>query len=381
MDAGKKDLERLEAEFNRLGQQISAAQAELGRRFLSLKIEVSDPELLPYLQSAESLRTKIESCRSDAARIVQCVRKRAALDRERREAEATRERLIEERRSRFAELGAGAFALYQTLSDPAPWRPLFAPLDRLEAQALPREEELRTLEERDAGRGFLDRIKLKARKILVRGELNRFDKTRLAALAEAGAAVAASEFRTLAKGPLKELFEGLESRRCAAESLATDNAHRSTQAEELRLELERMGALADPEAAASSMKRRIEALGAERDVVHGWVGRLLLDRGLATEVRDADLAAGSATVAALQESQRQRRQQIDRIRAEAELVVLSGAEAAARARRTRLEETLADTQRGIDRADFEINTRIRRREELRRVIAGELPYGGPPPAP
>ncbi len=380
MDARRKDLERLEAELDRLGRQVASAQAELGRRFLALETRLDEPDLVPYLESADSLRTKIEGCRGEAARITQCVRKRAQLERERAEAEATRERLLEERRGRFAELGAGAFALYQTLPDPVPWRPLFEALDRLQAQATPREEELRSLEEREAGKGFLDRMKLKARKVLVRGELHRVDRSRSAVLAETGERVAASDFRSLARGPLKELFEALESRRRAAESLAADNLRRGTQAEELRLELERAGALADPEASLESLKRRIEALGAEREVVHGWVGRLLLDRGLAAGIPDDELASRAAAVASLQESMRQRRQQIDRIRAEAELEELSGAETEARDRRRRLEETLADTQRGIDRADFEINTRIRRREELRRVIAGELPYTGPPSA-
>ena len=78
---------------------------------------------------------------------------------------------------------------------------------------------------------------------------------------------------------------------------------------------------------------------------------------------------------------RQKRQAIDRLKAEGEMEEILKKEKERRARRRQLEEEMRVKERQIGTIDIEINVGLRRLEELKRVVNGETPYVDAPPLP
>ena len=382
MDARKKEIEHLDSEIRRLEQQITQECVEMGRRVAAADVRnVRHEELLKYLNSVGTLRRSMEGFRTDIERIRDTVRQIDARAQEIEQDGRRRDQLLRERRERFMELGAGSYALYRRLPDRDAWKPFFEEVLKLDAEAERRQEDLRALEAEEQGKGFFEKLRLKARKVGLRGEVSRLDREKSAAYEAAGERIAGTDFARHAEGALRQLFEALEERRKAAESFSLENDRRVEEIEAARRELQRLEIDGRPEEKVREIEGRIAGLQKELDVMHCWIGQIFLERDLRREVDEPNLAAKFEIVSGLRESIRKKRQQIDRLRAEIEIEEISRGEKDKRARRKMLEEELRVKERQIGVLDLEINLGLRRLEELRRVMAGEAPYSEAPPLP
>jgi len=382
MDPRKKEIEHLETDLRRLDHQITADCVDLGRRAAaSAPSSVNTEELAKYLNSAVTLQNSINDFRSDIDRIHALVRDIEALTREIEDASRRRDQILKERQNRFMELGAGAFVLFRKLPDGAAYRPLFEDLLKLDKEVDDRNAELKQLQEEELSRGFFDKIKLKAKKVMVRGEINRLDRTKASAYEQAGAKIAATDFARHSEGPLRELFESIRDRKKAAEDIDVENERRNAEIDAFRQELQQLEAADRAEERVRDLERRIEGLQKEIEVIHCWTGQLLLDRDLRGEFKDPELAAKVEAVLGLRTAIHQKRQSIDRLKAEGELEEIARKEKERRARRKQLEEEMRVKERQIGTIDIEINVGLRRLEELRRVVNGEAPYIDAPPLP
>jgi len=382
MEARKKEIEQLEADLRRLEHQITADCVGIGRLAAAAAPEaVNSEELAKYLNSAVTLQNSINGFRTDIDRIHALVRDLESLGREIEDANHRRDQILKERQNRFMELGAGAFGLFRKLTDGAAYRPLFDDLLKIDKEVEDRNAELKQLQEQEQSKGFFDKMKLKARKVMVRGEINRLDRTKTAAYEQAGARVAESDFARHAEGPLRELFDAIRDRRSAAAAIDADNERRNLEIEAARQELQQLDASDRAAERVRDLERRIEGLDKEIEVIHCWTGQLLLDRDLRSEFRNGDLSAKVDAVLELRTAIHQKRLAIDRLKAEGELEELQRKEKDRRARRKQLEEEMRVKERQIGTIDIEINVGLRRIEELRKVIAGEIPYVDAPPLP
>jgi len=382
MDPRKKEIERLEADLRRLEHQVTADCVDIGRRAAAAAPSaVNTEELAKYLNSAVTLQNSITGLHTDIDRIRALVQGLTDLQKECDDAVRRREQILRERQSRFAELGAGAFALFRKLPDGAVYRPLFDELSRLDKEADERAKELQQLQEQEQSRGFFDKIKLKARKVMVRGEISRLDRAKGSAYELAGAKIADTDFARHAEGSLRDLFASIRDRKTAADLVLDENAARQAEIESHRQELQRLEAVDRPEERIRDLERRIESLGKELEVIHCWTGQLFLERDLRHEIHDEALAAKVETVQAQRDAIRQKRHAIDRLKAESEVEEIQRKEKERRARRKQLEEEMRVKERQIGTIDIEINVGLRRIEELKRVISGDAPYADAPPLP
>ena len=382
MDARRKEIEHLDADFRRLEHQITAECVEIGRRSAAIApATVRTEELAKYLNSAATLRRSIDSFKTDIDRIRALVREVETLTQEMEETGRRRDQLLRERQARFMELGAGAFGTFRKLSDGASYRPMFEELLKLDKELEERHSELNELQAQEQSKGFFDKIKLKAKKVMVRGEMNRLDRAKTGAYEQAGSKIADTDFGRHAEGPLRELFDSLRERKQAADALASDNERRLVQIETHGQELHRLEAKDRPEERIRDLERRIEGLMKELEVIYCWTGQLFLERDLRGELQDDALSAKYEIVAGLRESIQKKRQQIDRLKAETEIEEILRREKERRARRRQIEEEMRVKERQIGTIDIEINVGLRRLEELKRVVNGEAPYIEAPPLP
>jgi hypothetical protein len=382
MDARKKEIERLDAELRRLEHQITADCVDIGRRAAAAAPSaVNTEELAKYLNSAVTLQNSITGFHGDIDRIRSLGQSLTALQKECDEALRRRDQILRERQSRFMELGAGAFALFRKLPDGAAYRPLFEEVSRLDQDVDERQKELQKLQEQEQSKGFFDKIKLKARKVMVRGEINRLDRAKTSAYEHAGAKIADSDFGRYADGALRDLFASIRDRKAAADSIIEENTKRQAEMESQRLELQRLEAVDRSEERIRDLERRIESLGKELEVIHCWTGQLFLERDLRHEIKDETLSTKIDSVLAQREVIRQKRQAIDRLKAEGEIEEIQRKEKERRARRKQLEEDMRVKERQIGTIDIEINVGLRRIEELKRVVNGDAPYVDAPPLP
>lgn len=382
MDVRKKEIEQLDADHRRLEHQITAECVEIGRRASAVASDsVRTEELAKYLNSAANLGRSLSEFRAAIDRIRALVRENEALTREAEETNRKREQILRERQSRFLELGAGAFGLFQKLPDGAAYRPVFEELLKLEKEVGERAAELQELQAQEQSRGFFDKIKLKARKVMVRGDMNRLDRTKAAAYEQAGAKIADTDFGRHAEGTLRELFDSVRERKAAADALAAENVRRLQQLETHREELRRLEASDRAEERVRDLERRMDGLHKELEVIYCWTGQLFLERDLRAEVPDDTLSAKVEIVAGLRDSVRAKKRQIDRLKAEGEIEEILRKEKERRARRKQIEEEMRVKERQIGTIDIEINVGLRRLEELKRVVNGETPYADAPPLP
>ena len=162
MDARRKEIDHLDADFRRLEHQITAECVEIGRRASAVApAAVRTEELAKYLNSAATLRRSIDAFRADIERIRSLAREIETLTQEAHETGIRRDQILRERQSRFMELGAGSFALYRKLSDGAVYRPMFEELLKLDREVEERTTELNELQAQEQSKGFFDKIKVK----------------------------------------------------------------------------------------------------------------------------------------------------------------------------------------------------------------------------
>jgi hypothetical protein len=382
MDARRKEIEQLDADFRRLEHQITAECVEIGRRAAAVApAAVRTEELAKYLNSAATLRRSIDSFRADIERIRALAKEIETLGQEAHETGVRRDQILRERQGRFMELGAGAFALFRKISDGAAYRPMFEELLKLDKEVEERTAELNELQAEEQSKGFFDKIKVKAKKVMVRGEMNRLDRAKTGAYEHAGAKIADTDFGRHAEGALRELFDSMRERKEAADALAQENERRHQQIDTHRQELMRLEAKERPDERVRDLERRIEGLLKELEVIYCWTGQLFLERDLREELKDDTLSAKYEIVSGLRESIHKKRQQIDRLKAEAEIEDILRREKERRGRRRQIEEEMRVKERQIGTIDIEINVGLRRLEELRRVVNGEAPYVDAPPLP
>jgi len=382
MDARRKEIEHLDSEVRRLEQQITQECVEIGRRVAGLDSRgVRHEELLKYLNSVDTLRRSAEGFRADIDRIRALSRQIEARSQEIDENARRREFILRERQARFVELGAGAFALFKALPEREPYRGYFEELLKLDLEIEHRHEELKALEAEEQGKGFFERLKLKARKVMLRGEISRLDREKTAAYEHGGAKVADSDLSRFAQGPLRQLFESVQERKRAADALAAESDRKVEEIEACRLELKRLEATERPEEKVRELEKRIDGMGKELDVMYCWTGQIFLERDLWREVTDGNLSAKVEIVAGLRESIRKKRLQVDRLKAELEIEEIVRQEKDKRSRRKQIEEEMRIKERQIGVIDLEINIGIRRVEELKRVLTGDAPYADASPFP
>ncbi len=382
MDARRKEIEALDADYRRLEHQITAECVEIGRRSAAIApATVRTEELAKYLNSAATLRRSIDDFRSDIERIRVLVAEIGVLAQEMHDSGVRREQILRERQSRFMELGAGAFAVFRKMADGVEYRPMFEELVKLDKEVEERNTELKGLQEQEQSKGFFDKIKLKAKKVMVRGEMNRLDRAKTGAYEHAGAKIAETDFARHAEGALRDLFASLQERKTAADALATENERRQRRIETCREELKRLEAADRPDDRIRDLERRTEGLHKELEVIYCWTGQLFLERDLRNEIKDDTLAAKFEIVSGLRESVHKKKRQIDRLKAEAEIEEIVKKEKERRARRRQIEEEMRVKERQIGTIDIEINVGLRRLEELKRVVNGETPYVDAPPLP
>jgi len=382
MDTRRKEIEVLEGDLQRLEQQIAAECVEIGRRLAVLeRPRVRHEELLKYLNSVDTLRRSIDAFRRDIERIRELDRRVAELAREVDDNRRRRDQLLREREARFVELGAGAFTVYKRLSDREPWKGLFDDVLKIDAEEERRRDELRAIEDSEKGKGFFQKLRLKARKVILRGDLNRLDREKTISYAKAGGKLAESEFARLTEGPLLQVFEAVEEKRRQAAALSGEGDRKIEEIESARAELKRLEAEGRAEERVREISGRVDSLLKELDVMHCWAGQLYLERDLRPEIGDEPLAAKAVVVGGLRETILKKRRQIDRLKAEIEIEEIERAEKDKRARRRQLEEERRVKERQIAVLDIEINAGLKRAEELRRVLAGEASYVEAPPLP
>jgi hypothetical protein len=382
MDARKKEIEHLDADLRRLEHQITSESVQIGRRATAVAPPaVRTEEFAKYLNSAATLKRSIDSFGTDIERIHHLLREIGLRTREIEDSDRRRDQLLRERQSRFMELGAGAFSIFRKLPDAETYRPMFKEILKLDQEAEERNAELKELQEQEQSKGFFDKMRLKAKKVLVRGEMNRLDRAKTGAYEQAGSLIAETDFSRHAEGGLRELFDSLRDRKAAAEALSAENDRRLQEIETHRQELQRLEAAERPEERVRDLEKRTEGLLKELEVIHCWTGQIFVERDLRGEIPDHDLAAKYEIVAALRETIRKKRQQIDRLKAEGEIEEITRKEKDRRARRKQIEEEMRVKERQIGTIDIEINVGLRRLEELRRVLDGEAPYIDAPPLP
>lgn len=382
MDTRRKEIDVLEGDVKRLEQQIAAECVEIGRRLAVLdRARLKSEELLKYLNSIDALRRSVDAFRGDIEKIRELDRRVAALAREVDDNRRRRDQLLRDRESKYVELGAGAFGVYKRLSDREPWRGLFDDVLKIDSEEERRREELRTIEDEEKGKGFFEKLRLKARKVLLRGDINRLDREKQISYSKAGAKLAESEFARLTEGPLLQLFESVEDKRRQAAALSGEGDRKLEEIEASRAELKRLEAEGRAEERAREISLRVDGLLKELDVMHCWAGQLYLERDLRGEIGDEPLTAKAGIVAGLRDTISKKRRQIDRLRAEIEIEEIERAEKDKRARRRQLEEERRVKERQIAVLDIEINAGLKRAEELRRVLSGETTYVEAPPLP
>ena len=381
MDSRRKEIEALDADYRRLEHQITAECVEIGRRSAAIApATVRTEELAKYLNSAATLRRSIDDFRADIERIRALVQEISALSQALHESVVRREQILRERQSRFMELGAGAFAVFRKMADGLEYRPMFEELVKLDREVEERTSELKVLQEQES-KGFFDKIKVKAKKVMVRGEMNRLDRAKTGAYEHAGAKIAETDFARHVEGALRDLFASLQERKNAADALGAENERRQRQIGTCREELKRLEAADRPDDRIRDLERRTEGLHKELEVIYCWTGQLFLERDLRNEIKDDTLAAKYEIVSGLRESVHKKKRQIDRLKAEAEIEEIVKKEKERRARRRQIEEEMRVKERQIGTIDIEINVGLRRLEELKRVVNGETPYVDAPPLP
>jgi hypothetical protein len=383
MDARKKDIDHLEAEIRRLEHQITSESVEAGRRIATLdRSGLRQEELLKYLNSVDTLRRSMEEFRASIDRIRAFTRQIEVSRQVIEENGRRRDQLLRERQSKFVELGAGCFVIYRKLPDPEPYRSYFEDVLKLDSEIEHRHQELRALEAEEKDRGFFDRLKLKARKVMLRGDISRLDREKTAAYDQAGSKIADTDFSRALEGPLRQLFEALQERKRSADLLGSESDRKLQEIENCRRELLRLEVDGQrPDDKVREIEKRIEGLTKELEVMFCWTGQLYLERDLRAEITDSNLAAKFEIVAGLRESIRKKRVQIDRLKAETEIDEITRREKEKRTRRKQLEEEMRVKERQIGVIDIEINMGLRRMEELKRVLSGDVPYTEAPPPP
>jgi hypothetical protein len=383
LDPRRKETELLQEELERLGEQINAECAEIGRRLSEAGFGAhADGELHKYLKNIEALRATIEGCRGDIAQIKGTDARAEGLRRAIEENQKKIRALDKERESRYDEIGEAAYRKFKLLGDDPGYRALFGPLLKLDAEIDLRREELRKLEAQEADRGLIEKLlKFKTRKVVVRGSIRKIERQKRGAYAEVGRAVAASEFMQRLSAELAPVIEFMQERRRAADALAERNSALAGEATQAAEQLKRLGAADDPADGIRQIERRIEDLSRELRVMHCWAGQHFVERDLRAALHDDVLSAKFALIGGVRRTIQAKKRRIEVLRAEIEMDELLKKEKGLTARRKQIEEEIRVKERQANVMEIELSMGRRRMEELKRVIHEGQPYTEHSPEP
>lgn len=382
MDAKNRSIESLDSEITRLERQLATEYVEIGRHVSSLPPERLDqPELRKFLNNIRALRRTIEQMQAEIARVQEIDRRASALERQIQENEKRVREFTRERNSRLADLGAGAYARFRSLPETRAYASLFDPVALIDSEIARLETDLAAVEEEEKIRGFFDKLKLKTRKILLRGNITKTEKKKLQAYAESGERVAESDFHLHTEGELRSLFDFVRQKRDALRSLEEENHRLRGETETLRQDIRKAGVATDLPAWQKGLERRIHDVEKEIEILHAWAGQFYIERDLRRQIPDDHLALKVDVVSGIRESITKRRQRIDQVRAERELEQLRKKEQELTARRKQTDDEIRVRERQRNEIDFELSAGARRMAALRRILAGEMPYSDPEPLP
>jgi hypothetical protein len=381
MDPRRREIETLEAEIARLEQQLNGECVAIGRQIAGLdRSPLRSGELLKYLASIDTLNASVETYRRDIARIRETVRKIDDLRKAADEADRKAKELAAEVDGRLVDLGAGCWSVYQRLAGREPYRSIFEEVARLDLEAERLAKDLKQLEAEESG-GWFDKLKVYGRKLSKRSAVSKVEKQKLAAFAEAGAKLAASDFSRHATGDLLLVFDFVAEKRRGIEALGGDAKRERDEAARLEKALAALGIGEDVEERVKDFEKRIADVLRELDVMYCWAGQLFLEKDLRGEIADTALSARYEVARGLRTTMVRKREAIHRRRAEMEVEELQKKEKSLKSRRKQLEDDLRVRERQIAVVDLEISAAQRRMDELKRVLAGEAPYVEAPPLP
>lgn len=359
MDAREKEIEALTAELAGLDARIRGELEAVGRK-------------LPPAPEAAAALAGIERLRADIGRILELDRKRDALFGQIDETDLELIRLNREIDALCESIGRVAYETFLGMTENAPYRDLFAPVLRLDAEIGRHEDEIEVIEREERTHSFLRKlIRDKGRKVVARGSIKRIEKTKGAAFAEAGRRVVASSFVDRVRAGCGRELADLEARRGMLDKRLHEKSGAASGAGDIDRELASLRALPKPRDRARDLEGEIEEAAARLRALHVAAGREYLKRrpeespGLSELLAEADA----------------KRRRIDVLRAESEMQQIADRETQLTERRRVLEEAARVTERQIHVIDIEITVGRRRLDQIKKVLSDGAPYAEPPPLP
>lgn len=382
-DPRKKEIELLQAEIERLGEQINSECAEIGRRLAESAFAArAEGELQKYLRNIQSTRDTVERYRGDIEKIRTLGER---VEERRKSVEANQKRLRElerERETKYEEIGAAAYRKFKVLDDDLSYRELFHPVLDIDAGIGRHEEELRRLERDEAASGLIEKLlKYKTKKVVVRGQISRLEKSKRKAYFDVGKHVVNSDFMDRLRTELDTVMGFLDERGAQMKELTGLNTALAAEATQAGEELRRLGAEEDAPAKVREIEKRIEDQSRELHVMHCWAGQHFVEKDLRDAAGDDAVNAKVALIAGIRGTVRDKKRRLDVLRAEIEIDELIKKEKALQIKHKALEEEMRVKERQMNVVDIELSMGRRRLDELKHVVHDGRPYAEPSPLP
>ncbi|MHC4608241.1 MAG: hypothetical protein ACYTAF_15130, partial [Planctomycetota bacterium] len=316
MASRKQTIEQLERETARLEQRITSECVEIGKRIAATPPDgVRQPELKKYLHNIRGLRRSIDDIRAQNTRLEELYRRARETGRAIEEGERLVRERTRKRASRLSDLGAGAYALYRRLDDRERYSAMFDEVLKLDTEIDKLSSDLAAVAEAEKKKGFFERLRLKTKKVMLRGNISKVEKQKLKAYARVGERVAESDFAARATGELASLFEDAAAKRRAIEDSGKENERRREELESLRAELKEHGCEDGVDARRKETDEHVRGVEKELEVMYCWTGQLYIERDLRREIPDDGIEAKFEIVGGMRESIRKHRGQVVKLRA------------------------------------------------------------------
>lgn len=373
----------LQGEVERLGEQINAECAEIGRRLAETGFAArAEGELQKYLRNIDSTRKTVEGYRADIERIRKLGERIEEL---RKTVDANQKKLRElerERETKYEEIGAAAYRKFKVLDDDLSYRELFQPVLEIDAGIARHEEELRKLERDEAECGLIEKLlRFKTKKVVVRGQISKLEKTKRKAYFDVGKHAVHSDFMNRLRTELDSVMAFLDERQAQMKELTEKNTSLAAEATNADEELRRRGADQEAPAKIREIEKRIEDQSRELHVMHCWAGQHFVEKDLRDAAGDDGINAKVALISGIRGSVREKKRRMDVLKAEIEIDELIKKEKAHQLKRKTLEEEMRVKERQMNVLDIELSMGRRRLEELKRVVHEDQPFAEASPLP
>lgn len=384
MPSRKQRIREREREIERLEARITAECVEIGRRCAEPSFPVPQDEALSrYLQNITGLRGSIRLTREEIDRARGTLERIQTIENDLREnTSRIREREREEE-SQLADLGAGAWARFQELTDKEKHKPLFSEVLAAEEELDRVSAELTRIDEESRKAGFFEKIRIKARKIMLRGSLQKAEQKKTKAFRQSAASLLDSDFIEETRGELRSLFDHMRHLKKERETLAALNRQKEEELISLREETG-IGGDEDISLGEREAESRIKETEKELEVLYCWAGQRLTESGELPQDEGAGLNAKLEIIGGMRETIRRHRDEIGRLQAAEERQSLDGRERDLRQNHARLESELEHRRRELAAVREELEALRLRKERLREMEEGKIPYASQsdtPPVP